>query len=126
MVRLDCLEKEKMQCHSQTVSHGRRHGETRLPGKRKKCSVTHILLVMGGDMMRLDCLQEEQMQCHSLSVGHGRGHGETRLPGKKKKCSVTHKLLVIGGDMVRLDCLAKEKSAVTLTSCWSWEDLETW
>ena len=35
MVRLDCLEKEKMQCHSLPVGHGRRHGETRLPGKRK-------------------------------------------------------------------------------------------
>ena len=35
MMRLDCLAKEKMKCHSLAVGHGRRHGETRLPGKRK-------------------------------------------------------------------------------------------
>ena len=35
MVGLDCLAKEKMQCHSLPVGQGRRHNETRLPGKRQ-------------------------------------------------------------------------------------------
>ena len=56
MVRPDCLEKEKVQCYSQTVGH----------------------------MVRLDCLAKEKVQCHSHPVGHGRRHGETRLPGKRK------------------------------------------
>ena len=58
MVRLDYLKKEKMQYHSLPVGHGRRHGETRPPGKRK-------------------------MQCHSHPVGHGR-HVETRLPSERE------------------------------------------
>ena len=43
--------------------------------KKNKCSVTHILLVMGSNAIRLDG-QENQMQCHSLA-GHEMKCNET-------------------------------------------------
>jgi hypothetical protein len=121
-VRLDCLAKEKMQCHSHTIGHLRRHSEIRLPGKRERavsqfthillvmvrldclatekmpCHVTHILL---GHMVKLDCQENEKGQCHSHPIGHGR-RNMVRLDclAKEQKCIVTYFLLVMEGDMV--------------------------
>ena len=87
-------------------------------GDRKKCdetafhmcNVTHILLVIGKDVM---ILSFRNVQCHSHSVGHRIACGETAI---HKMCNVTHCLLVIGKDVMRLPFT---KGAMSLTFCWS-------
>lgn len=60
-------------------------------------SVTHILLVMGSDVMRLP----GRNQCHSDSLAVGHGMGLSWLVGRNED-TVTHSLFIMGLDMVRL------------------------
>ena len=76
----------------------------------KMCNVTHILLVIGKDVMRLLL---GNVQCHSLAVGHREWYDETAF---HKVCNVTHLLLVIGKDVMRLPFT---KCAMLLTCYWS-------
>ncbi len=78
-----------MQCHSQTVGHKKdvmrlpftkcamsltpcwsqeRCDESHETALHKTCNVTHLLLVIGNDVMSESAL--ENVQCHSLAVGH--------------------------------------------------------
>ena len=109
----DCICKQH---HSQAVGHGTRHGWW-------ESSVTHILLVMGWEMIDETAIK----QCYSLPVGHGMrrdwwDHNKAvsltpcwswdetwlmRLPGKEiKQCHS----LPVGHGMRHdwWDCLAKK------------------
>ena len=102
----------------------------------RKCAITHLLLVIGKDMVRLPF---RNVQCHSLPVGHMKQCDETAfqrlcnvthllLVIHRKRCdetaiqtmyNVPHLLLVIGKDVIRLPF---RKCAMLLTSCWpSWK-----
>ena len=84
-------------------------------GKKEKCSVTHILLVMGWNALRLHA-KEKQMQCCSHPV---MGWNAMRLHSKEEK-NQCHSHPV--GHVMRLH--GKEKNAVSHTSCCSWDEMQ--
>ena len=105
-----------MQCHSPTYDHRIRHDES---WQKKKCNVTHILLVMEWDMMSLPgksensghsppvghgdyFLAQQKMQCHSHAVD------QARMSHFTKEYSITHILLVMAWD-----CLQRKQGRVT-------------
>ncbi len=62
------------------------------------CTITHILVVIGEDVIRLP---SQNVQCHSLPAsGHRKRCDQTSA--SHKICNVTHILLVIGKDVIRL------------------------
>ncbi len=89
----------------------------RLHGDSKRSSVTHILLVMGWDAMRPHGNRKRMSVTHSLLV---MGWNAMRMHGNRS--SVTHILLVMGWDSMRLH--GKEKKAVSLTFCWSRDEMQ--
>ena len=79
-----------MQCDSQAA---REDDETAF---HKICNVTHLLLVIGKDVM--SCLSQN-VQCCSLAAHHRIKCDESAFC---KMCNVTHLLLVIGKGVMRL------------------------
>ena len=74
------------------------------------CNVTHLLLVIGTDVLRMlftKCVMS------LTSCGHMKRCDETAF---HKMCNITHSLLVIGKDVMRLPFT---KCAIPLTSYWS-------
>ena len=103
---------QNVQCHSHTVGHGKRCDETALD---KMCNVwTHILLViMGKDVMSLHKMCKVT---HLLLVI---GRDVMRMPFTKCPMSLTTCWL-FRKDVMRLPFT---KYAMTLTRCWSWEKM---
>ena len=133
--------KEIKQCHSQTVDHGMKHDWWDCLIK-KSSSVTHFLLVMRWNMIGETAWQrnkavsltpywswnetwlmrlpgKEIKLCHSLPVSHVMKHDWWNHLAR----SVTHSLFVMGWNMIAEIAWQRNK-AVSLTSCWSWD--ETW
>ena len=91
------------------------------------CNVTHLLLVIGKDVLRLN------VEYHSLAVGHRQrgeeaafhmcnvthqllGIGKDVETASHEMCSVTHSLLGRGKDVMRLSF---RNCAMPLTSYWA-------
>ena len=126
----DCLS-QNAQCHSLAVGHRKICDETAFS---KMCNVTHLLLVIGKDVMRLplpkfsmsltccwawermwwDCLSHN-VQCHSLPVGHGKQMWWDCL----SQCVQCHSLAV--GHRKDVMRLPFTKCTISLTFCWSLE-----
>ena len=94
-----------MQCHSLAVGH-RKKCDIRLPFT-KLCNVTHLLLVIGKDVMRVPYLSQN-VQCHPPPVG--------RKLKDVMRLGVQCHSLAVGHSEVRL-----KKCAILLTCCWSWQ-----
>ena len=147
-----------VQCHLPADHHRKRYDNTAF---HKICSVTHFLLVMGKYVMWPDCLSEnvqclshllliigtdmmrlpftQYMQCHSLAIGHGKRCDEIAFHNCEtsftcywskemmwdetafdKMCNVTCFLVIIGKDVISL-CITR--CAMSLACCWSYEKM---
>ena len=123
----------KGQFHSHAVGHGMRWAE--MAWQRKEGSFTHMLLVMGWDVMRWQIKRAVLLTCcWSWDEMWWDGIAE-------KKGSVTHSLLVMDWDVMRWHGKKKgsfthmlwdetwwdgivNKRAMLLTCCWSWDEMD--
>ena len=81
-----------MQCHLLAVGHMKRCDATVC---QRMGNVTHLLLVIGHDVMRLPCTKYEMSLTCCWS--YERYSGTISFP---EKCNVTHLLLIIGTDVM--------------------------